>query len=370
MKMMKMKDFLIIICLFVPVLLYSGQISLKDHPSQGEWNFNPEKVWEIEKAGDDEFGTVGELLISDKHNIYLRDFKRNSSYIFNEKGAFLKIFAPQGKEAGQLPYYLNRFQAGDKIVLAAPDKLHFFSQDGVFIRAVENNLFLRFPLRFMNENKFIYAPNLPQSPANDTKLMLYDINSGQESLLVDFSGTEANGVNFPKGLMLMIPWLTPQVRLDNGGGKWVFGRSDQYKIFIADHAGKIQSSFQLERKKMTATLEDKRLQLAGLNLPEETKEKIISQLPAEMMYFSHLNSINGLIYVFAVTSPQDKTISQQIDIFSTQGEYLCNGKIEFGPRFKFNGFSNLVINGEYAYVILEDDQGKQTLAKYRIQLPQ
>ena len=65
-----------------------------------------------------------------------------------------------------------------------------------------------------------------------------------------------------------------------------------------------------------------------------------------------------------------KTSSQQIDIFSEKGEYIYSGKIGFGDNLKFGSPSNLLIKDEYFYVILENDQGKQTLAKYRIKLPQ
>jgi len=53
-----------------------------------------------------------------------------------------------------------------------------------------------------------------------------------------------------------------------------------------------------------------------------------------------------------------------------RGEYLYRGKISFGDHLKFGSPSNFVIKDEFLYVILEDEQGKQTLAKYRIRLPQ
>ena len=170
--------------------------------------------------------------------------------------------------------------------------------------------------------------------------------------------------------MVMIFSLTPQVRLDFYGKKMVFGRSDQYQIFIADQAGKIITSFSLQRKRKTATPEDKRLHFANSKIPQERVEKILAQLPDEMTYFSHIELINGLIYVYAVTNMDIKTTTQQIDIFSEEGEYLYRGKIKFGDNLKFGSPSNLFIKDEYVYVVLENNQGKQTLAKYRIILPE
>lgn len=350
--------------------MFPGQTSLKDTPLNGEWNFHPEKIWEIDKAGSENFGRIAELLVSNKKNIYVRDFEHNISYIFDEKGNFIKKFAPQGSGEGQLSRYTNRFLAEDKIVLAAPDKLHFFSQEGTFKHSVENNLFLRFPLVFLNENEFIYAPNFPQSPVNEKKLMLFDIPTGTDKIIVDFSEPNPQGDKAAPGLMIMIFSLTPQVRLDYNGKKMVFGRSDQYKIFTSDKAGKIITSLDLQRKRKKASLEDKQLHFANMKIPQERVEKILAQLPDEMTYFSHIELINGFIYVYAVTNMAPKTTSQQIDIFSEKGEYLYRGKIGFGDDLKFGSPSNLVIKDEYVYVVLENNQGKQTLAKYRIKLPQ
>jgi hypothetical protein len=343
---------------------------MKDQPARGDWRFNPERIWEVDKAGDEGFGRIGELLVSKDGHVCFRDFGRNVSYLFDGNGRFIRSFAPQGAQAGQLPRYLNRFQAADKIVLAAPDKLHYFSRDGVFERAVENDLFARFPLCYINEHEFVYAPNLPRSPVHEKRLVLSDLASGTESTLVDFSETKTEEGGATEGPMLMIPSLTPQVRVDCDRGRMAFGRTDHYRIFVADWDGKVLSSFSLERKGMTATLEDKRLLLADVKLPEDRKAQIVARLPDRMTYFSHLDLAEGFIYVFAITGPGPKANSQQIDVFSEQGEYLYRGRLEFGGTVRFNGASNLVFRGRDAYVILEDAQGRQTLAKYRVNLPQ
>ena len=47
------------------VLMLSGQVILKDQPTKGEWQFSPEKIWEVDNAGGEAFGRVAELLITD-----------------------------------------------------------------------------------------------------------------------------------------------------------------------------------------------------------------------------------------------------------------------------------------------------------------
>jgi len=369
---MKKKTPWLVACSLAAVLTLSGQVILKDEPTKGEWRFNPEKVWEVENAGGEAFGRIAELLITDKNDVFLRDFQRNVSYIFDGNGRFIKTFAAQGNGEGQLPFYLNRFQAGDKVVLAAPDKLHFFTRDGAFDHAVENNLFLRFPLSFLNEHEFIYAPNLPRSPVHQKKLAVWDLSSGKERTLVDFSGSEseAAAANTPPGPMLMIFGLTAQVRLADDGNTLIFGRSDEYTVHLAGRDGTIRSSFSLEREKLAASPEAKRRHIADTGLPKEQLEQILSGLPNEMTQFSHVTVNRGLIYVFAVTNMEQKTDSQEIDIFSPRGEYLYRGTISFGNRLKFGSPSNIIIKDEFLFVILENEQGKKTLAKYKIRLPQ
>jgi hypothetical protein len=367
--MTKRKTLLKLACLLIPLLTCFGQILIRDQPIKGEWHFSPEKIWEVEKAGDTDFGRIAELLVSEKENIILRDFERNVSYVFNSGGRFIKAFAAQGVGEGLLPFYLNRFQAVDKIVLAAPDKLHFFTQDGVFVRAVENNLFLHFPLRFINENEFIYAPNFTQSPVHQKKLAVFDLSSGQERIFVDFTEPEGREQKPAPLPMLMINSLIPQVQLDDDGETLFFGRSDSYTIYAADRSGNIQTSFSLERKKLIASPEGKRAHLADSRMPKEAIEKILTLLPDDMTYFSHIQAIRGLIYVFAVTAMEKETADQAVDIFSPKGEFLYRASLRFGDLVKFGSPSNLIIKGEIVYIILKSEQGKQTLAKFRIKLP-
>lgn len=360
----------VVACLLAVALTLSGQVVLKDHPTKGEWQFSPEKIWEVEKAGNTNFGRIAELLVSEENNIFVRDFERNVSYIFDDNGRFSKTFAPQGSGQGHLSFYMNRFQAGDKIVLAAPDKLHYFAQDGAFVRAVDNNLFFRFPLRFLNENEFLYAPSFPQSSTHQKKLVAVDLSTGQEKALLDFTEPAARGQNPPPTPMVIIFSLIPQVMLDHEGTNWFFGRSDAYTIYTADHSGSIQSSFSLERQKLTASPESKRNHLADSQMRPENLERILSQLPNEMTHFSHIQMVKGLIYVFAVTSLDKETVVQPIDVLSPKGEYLYRANLQFGDLVKFGSPQNLVIKGDAAYVILRNEKGKQTLAKYKIKLPQ
>lgn len=363
--------------LFLMALLIStalnSQIANDDTPQKGIWDFKPEKIWEVDKAGTNEFGNVAELLVpasnSSQGHVYMRDFQHNISYIFDDSGRFLGSFAKQGSEKGEVSRYLNRFCAGDTVVLAAPEMLHFYSANGEQIKSVDNNIFFRFPLIFLNENEFVYAPTLPQSPVNQKKLMLFDLSSGKEKPVLDFSEPKKADESSAPAPMVMIFGLTPQVRLAAYKDKIYFGRSDQYALYVADLKGNMDFFFSLNRQTKTVTQKDKKDHFIGSKIPQDRIDSIIKQLPDKMTFFSQITIINGLIYVYAVDNIGKTQKQQTIDIFSGTGKYLYRGILEFGDDLEFGSPSNLVLHKNFAYVILESNEKRQTLAKFRITHP-
>ncbi len=366
-----MKKTAFFLLVFLMSLTLHSQIENDDRPQKGNWDFKPEKIWEVDKAGKDDFGRIAELLVPDNEhgNIYVRDFKHNVSYIFDENGRYLGSFAKQGTGEGELTRYLNRFSVEDRIVLGTPEKLNSYSEDGTFITSFENNLFLRFPLLFLNKDEFLYAPPLPRSPVSQKKLMRYNLATGEDKPVLDFS-QPTNAVEPEKPApMLMVFGLTPQVRLASDKEKICFGRSDEYTLFVADLEGNMDFSFRLNREKKTVTKEDKTNHFQGMDIPADKLEAIIEQLPDKTTFFSQIEIVNGMICVYAVSSIDRTHDHQIIDIFSEKGEYLYQGIIKFGNDLKFGSPSNLVIHKNFVYVILESQEGLRTLTKYRISLP-
>jgi len=364
-----MKKTTLCIMMLLSSLALNAQIRNDDNPQLGQWDFKPEKIWEVDKAGETEFGRVAELLVSGQGKIYVRDFEHNISYIFDGDGHFIGSFARQGSETGELSRYLNRFLAENKIVLGTPENLCFYSEDGVFLSSFENNLFMRFPLVFLNEREFIYAPTLPQSPVNQKKLMRFNLHSGEDKKILDFAEGATLTESAAPAPMIMIFALTPQIRLTVHEDKLCFGRSDDYTLYVADLQGNTDFSFSLTRQTKEVTPEDKKSHFQGSRIPQDRIDSIIKQLPNKMTYFSQISSAGELFYVYAVNNIKQTQTLQTFDIFSDQGRYLYQGILSFGEDVTFASPSNLVIQNDHAYVILESKEGAQTLAKYKIILP-
>jgi len=136
---------------------YLGQTPPGITNEHSTWNFNQQKVWNIDKAGNEDFGRPGEPRIGNKGILYLRDFDKKFSYIFDAEGALLKKFAYEG-ENNDISRYINCFTFGENVVIGAMDKLHFYTSDGELIKSVPNNIFMRFPQAFLNKSEFLVAP--------------------------------------------------------------------------------------------------------------------------------------------------------------------------------------------------------------------
>lgn len=146
-------------------------------------------------------------------------------------------------------------------------------------------------------HEFIYVPPLPKSPVSQKKLMLYNLDSGEDKLFLDFSQATNTRETEAPAPMIMIFGLTPQIRLASHKEKLCFGRSDLYTLFVADLKGNMDFSFSLGRRKKDVIAEDKENHFHGLNIPQDSTDAIIKQFPDKMTYFSQINMLDGLIYV-------------------------------------------------------------------------
>ena len=124
---------------------------------ESTWDFNPQKIWEIDKAGDEDFGRPGEPRIGAKGILYVHDFDKRLSYIFDPQGKLIKEFAHEGEDE-EVSRYINCFTFREYVVIGAMDKLHFYTSGGELIQSVPNNIFGRFPLAFFNKTEYLVAP--------------------------------------------------------------------------------------------------------------------------------------------------------------------------------------------------------------------
>lgn len=181
-----------------------------------------------------------------------------------------------------------------------------------------------------------------------------------------FDGGAINNENIRAAVISVA--LTPMMIIDYQKEKLYFGMNDRFKINVADLSGKIQNTFSLKRGKRTITdkaKEDRLIDEAKDLAPVELLKRLAKTMPNEMTYFSNIEVHNQLIYVYTSYYGWDNV--QQIDIFSPEGQYLYRAFIEVPQEYEI--VITPIIKKGYAYVVLENEDGEQSLSKYKIELP-
>jgi hypothetical protein len=154
--------------------------------------------------------------------------------------------------------------------------------------------------------------------------------------------------------------------------KIYYGNSDSYLVYVADLKGNHLNSFSVQRKKrkVPAAVKKERFKKLYERFPKDVIDQLYKSVPDEATCFNRIDIINRLIYLF---KPYVKSVTpqQEVDIFSPDGKYLYRGVIRVGSDLKivFSVFENLIIKNNHLYVVVEDKEGAQKVAKYRVVLP-
>jgi hypothetical protein len=349
-----------------------------DKPLKASWDFNPEKVWEINRAGDDVLARPGHILVSDKGNVYVYDSKRQMNHIFTKDGKFIKTFARRGEGPGEVKFQGASFLVNGKVIIPDGARVHYFSEAGEYITSAKKKFSIPVA-QFIAEDRLIAAPiAFFQSIDNKWKISHYNLRTGENTTLAEFEPFKGGIGKSNKGQIFdtIAHGLSPMMVVGYKDDRLYWGKNDVYEITTADLNGKILNTFTLERKKRTVSAKAKRKRFVDDDkyLPIEVKKQICASLPDEIACFNRIEVHNGLIYVYVADLEHWKDGKQepkQIDIFSAQGRYLYKSLIAFGSdeNLVHSMFSNFVFKDGYLYAAVEDSGGEVKIVKYKITYP-
>ncbi|HUU44222.1 MAG TPA: hypothetical protein VM118_00705 [Acidobacteriota bacterium] len=353
----------------VIVIMCGGYSYGSDVSAAREWAFEMEKVWEIQQIGEDTLLRPAEPRVADDGTLYVHDFERHLSYIVDGDGRLVGTFAPRGSGEGEVPMYINCFPAGDYVAICAMDKLHFFTRQGEFVKAVPNNLFIRFPLAFKNENEFWVAPGaLGDSPESLAVVTHVNLVSGEETNIHSF--TLSDEENKPTGGGVVVG-LTPQAKMgfDRQSNRIYFGKNTDTLIYwLAGDGGNVESfSFTGARKPVSEA--DKRNHFAKFDIPEEHLAPMIAALPDRMAYYNRIQVVDGLVYLFSAESLDHAQTGQVVNVYSPEGRHLYYGRIRVEEGWHISGPDNLQLTDGFIYAVQENAAGDKRVVKYSIALP-
>lgn len=354
----------------IMAITYSGCGQKSEISAPRQWTFQMEKVWEIQKIGEDRLLRPAEPRIADDGTLYFHDFERHLSYIINRDGNLVGTFAGRGSNKGEVQFYINCFPAGDYIAVCTPDKIHFFNEQGEFIKAVKNNVFVRFPLAFKNRNEFWAAPGaLGDAPGDSAVVTYVNLAIGEEKTVYKFARSDLE--RRPTGGALVLG-LTPQIKMgyDPKSDEIYYGKnSDTIICRMSSDGGKVDS-FAFTATKYPVSETDKKNQFAKADIPEDVVASLVDALPDQMCYYNRIQIINGLIYLISAKSISDTQTGQDVDIYSPDGRHLYYGRIQVEEGWHIISPDNLQLGRGIVYAVQENDSGDRKIVKYRIALPQ
>lgn len=338
-------------------------------PSTQEWTYGLEKVWEYENPGGEALLRPAEPRIADDGTLYFHDFERHLSYIIGGDGTLTGTFAPRGENDGEVPFYLNCFPAGDHVVICAPDKLHFFTQQGDFVKAVPNNLFVRFPLAFNGGTEFWVGPGaLGDSPGGIAVVTHIDLASGSETIVHEFALSDAE--KRPSGGAVVVG-LTPQLKmgLDTESSRIYYGKNSDTLIYWRTLDGSDSGSFALTGISRPVTEVQKRDHFTKRGVPAERVDALVQMLPDRMTYYNRIQVIDGLVYLLSAESFGGPEDAQAVDVYSPDGRHLYHGRIQAEEGWHIANPDNLQLGPGVVFAVQENDAGERKIVKYSVTLP-
>ena len=367
--MNKIKSFLLLLFLISTVSF--ALVKNSDKPKLGEYHFKLKKVWEIEKAGDDFFGTIQSMVVSKDDKICLYDWKILKYYILDSDGKLLHTFGKKGEGPGEIRRLEQApvINAGNKIAVLDNLQIHFFNWQGEFIKTERMISGIR-PIVFLDEDIYITAPRSSLDVQDgQAKVEQINLKTRERKLITTFSMYKGGVLRSSQGQAAVVfGGITPMAAVTMHNNRLLYGMTDVYKISITDQDGKPVNSFSLQRdrsKVKEKDLVDRLVLRAKGKAPKALLERLAKTLPKEETYFTRILVHKGLIYV----SKADfyATNVNQFDIFNFKGEYLYKGILTLDDGYNIQ---RLRFADKYLYLSLEDEEDENVLTKYEITVPQ
>lgn len=324
-------------------------------PIHREDVFNLEEELSIgEKEGKEEyiFSYITDIGVDEEERIYIIDSKESHIKVFNRMGEYIKTIGKKGQGPGEMrrPTSL-RITSQNEIVVndSAARKIHFFTLDGNFIRAVSQTKMTFFSNpKVDNEENIIASYMIAEE---EVTYVLKKFNPQLEEIFTVFS-TE----------VLKYPYIDPffprcywEITKENN---LVWGFSDKYEFYIIGSEGKLIKKIIKEYDPIEITEEEKDNEIEERfggyeGMPPDTRLSWKKRHNA----FIYL-SIDDKGRIFARTYEKvSERDEYYYDVFDSEGKYIA--KIPLGARPRTWKKGKL-------YTIEEDEDGYQYVKRCKV----
>ena len=125
--------------------LQAGGTEIKNSfkPQNGEWDFRPEKVWEVIDAGDDVLVGVRRIRVDSDGKVFVFDRKHFKFFVFSPEGKFLYSFGKKGEGPGEFKLSDDNMVflkvEKDRLLVNSVGRISYFSKEGEYQSERVNN---------------------------------------------------------------------------------------------------------------------------------------------------------------------------------------------------------------------------------------
>ncbi|MFB0564299.1 MAG: 6-bladed beta-propeller [Candidatus Aminicenantaceae bacterium] len=324
-------------------------------PIYAEDVFNLEEELSIGGAeGREEyiFSYITDVGVDEEESIYILDSKKSHIKVFDRMGEYIKTIGKKGQGPGEMrrPTSLQVTSQNEIVVNdSAARKLHFFTLDGNFLRAVSQT-----KMTFFSNPKVDNEGNIIASyMIADLKVtyVLKKFNPQLEEIFTIFS-TE----------VLKYPYINPffpqcywEITTENN---LIWGFADKYELHIINSEGKLIKKIIKEYDPIKITEEEKENEIKERfggyeGMPPGTKLSWKKHHNA-FIYLSIDDKGRIFIRTYERISERDE---YYYDVFDSEGKYIAKVALRVRPQTWKNG---------KLYAIEEDEDGYQFVKRYKV----
>jgi hypothetical protein len=284
------------------------------------------------------FPKGAQLAVDAAANLYVTDRGNRRVQMFDKNGAFVRTVGRQGQGPGEYSYPSGvQFDADGNVWVDAGSKWVVFSKDGLFLKNIVVGKFMQ--QRMLGPGGSFIGTTQPSAAQGDPKHELVRVEPDGKNFrtVAEFRG-ELSRVK----RAISYHWYSSSILFaPMGQDAFVYGFSDEYRLYAADAEGKTTLVMTKDEKPQSISGSEKDetrkngvWAVTGSNNPEEG-----IFFPDHRPYFRRLIADDaGRIYVFRFKSILEKDASMRVDVFSRDGIYLYRMTWAFWPDAIRSGF--------------------------------
>ena len=321
-------------------------------PLYGEGSFSLEEEISIGiPEGPEEymFQLVYAIAVNEEGTIYVLDYNAKHVKMFDPSGEYIGTFGRPGEGPGEFNFPLCIVCNPDgEIVVGDRIRISFFTPRGEYLRGLNSGTFQIYRFKIDSHGNFL-GRHIDRE-VNSYVIKKFDSQFGYRHSLAS-SPLPSESRKRGKAYSAFFPLV--QGDFINGDQVVCGYAGEGYILRIYNDDGGMMRRIEKQANPLEVTPVEAEETIAGM--PPEMREDVV--VPKHYPPFQRIvTDDEGRIYVATYEKTNDGR-SVFYDIFDSEGKYILKVPIRFSP---------LIIKNNRIYCIAEDDEGYQSVKRFRI----